>query len=534
MARDGLFALLCAALMSTLAPMTSIAAAAGDDRDGAIATTLEVQTALQQAREHLLHGDSRDAVYVLESHLARINGNRAYLDLLAQAYSGYIKELRLANQEEQAQKYLKRLCILDPGAALADTPAHNAGPAQPAPVSQPVAPPAKSNPKIRLKGPDEQSTDTHRDNKAAARELVFRAEREFGDRHYPEAERLFDRAHQADSASTEASRERWAYCKLHAVVDQLNQPLPGDPAWNHLEQEVRQALELAPRLNYGKELLSEIDKRRHGSTEAAPAAVSVRHGDCNSAGWYVAETANFRIYHRQSRELAEQVAQVAEKTRTEMQRKWFGETTAEWSPKCDIFLHATAQEYSQETGVPADSPGHSTFRTEGGRVVGRRIDLHVDNRNMLAYVLPHEATHVVLAGQFGGQNVPRWADEGMAVLSEPRDKVEAHLRNLTRCRQDRQLFQIRELMQMNDYPDRRLISAFYAQSVSLVEFLSSRHGPQVFARFLRDGLRDGYETALQRHFGYRDFDELQQCWERYASAEAGCPTGVARGTMDNE
>ena len=45
-------------------------------------------------------------------------------------------------------------------------------------------------------------------------------------------------------------------------------------------------------------------------------------------------------------------------------------------------------------------------------------------------MLPHEATHVVLAGQFGDQPVPRWADEGMAVLTEPRDKIDRHLRNL--------------------------------------------------------------------------------------------------------
>jgi hypothetical protein len=74
---------------------------------------------------------------------------------------------------------------------------------------------------------------------------------------------------------------------------------------------------------------------------------------------------------------------------------------------------------------------------------------------------------------------------------------------------------------MNDYPEARAISAFYAQSVSLVEFLSAQKGPQVFARFLRDGLKGGYETALQKHYGYKGFDELQQRWTQEAFAAAG-------------
>jgi hypothetical protein len=529
MARDGLLVLACAVLLSPVGPSNSAVAAGGDERDSAITTTLEVQTAMQQARDHLLHGDCRSAVYVLERHLTCIKGNRAYLDLLAQAYGGYIKELRLANQEAQAQKYLTRLCILDPGAALADTSVPGSG------AAQPVTPPSKPGLTFRGQKQDDRTEEARHDDKTVARELVSKAEREFGDRHYREAERLFEQAHQADKDSTEASHERWAYCKLHGVVEQLNQPAPGDPAWGEMEQEVRRALELAPRLDYAKQLLTEIDKRRRGATDTGQVAVTVHHRERNAEGWLVAETTSFRIYHRQSRELAERVAQVAERTRLEMHRKWFGGTAEEWNPKCDLYLHATAQDYSQATGVPGDSPGHSTFRTEpGGRVVGRRIDLHVDNGNMLGYVLPHETTHVVLAGQFGSKAVPRWADEGMAVLAEPRDKIDAHLRNLARCRQDRQIFPVHELMQMDNYPDRRLISAFYAQSVSLVEFLSNRQGPQVFAQFLRDGLRDGYESALQRHYGYRDFDDLQQRWDRYAFGGMGNPSAVTRGAMGED
>ena len=54
--------------------------------------------------------------------------------------------------------------------------------------------------------------------------------------------------------------------------------------------------------------------------------------------------------------------------------------------------------------------------------------------------------------------------------------------------------------------------AFYAQSVVLAEFLSKERGPQVFATFVKDGLRHGYDTALQRHYNMT-FTQLEQIWQ---------------------
>ncbi len=135
---------------------------------------------------------------------------------------------------------------------------------------------------------------------------------------------------------------------------------------------------------------------------------------------------------------------------------------------------------------------------------------------MFIGVLPHETTHVVLAGRFGDRRLPHWADEGMAVLSEPRDRVELHLDNLPRHRRDDELFPVAELMQMDGYPDGGRIGPFYAESVSLVSFLSAEKGPKAFAHFLRDGLKDGYEPALKADYGINGFDDLQERWQRYA------------------
>src|SRR5262249_20565634 len=170
------------------------------------------------------------------------------------------------------------------------------------------------------------------------------------------------------------------------------------------------------------------------------------------------------------------------------------------------------------TGVAAQSPGHSEIRTEGGRVLARRIHLHADDTAMIKAVLPHEITHAVLAGQFGEQPVPRWADEGMAVLDEPQERIDRHLHTLARQRDNDQLFTARELIALKEYPEPRRLAVFYAQSVSLTDFLAKAKDPRILARFLRDGQRDGYEASLRRHYGW-DLDELERRWREHAFRE---------------
>ena len=224
----------------------------------------------------------------------------------------------------------------------------------------------------------------------------------------------------------------------------------------------------------------------------------------------MAESTNFRILHTQTNEMAERVARAAEAARLASARKWFGDASPSWSTKCEVCLHRTKEEYARKTGQPVDCPGHSSFFKDGGR----RIDLHVDDLNMTSAVLPHEVTHVVLADRFGGKPLPRWADEGMAVLSEPRERIERHLRNLPQHQRDYQLFDVGQLMTFPDYPEGKHIGAFYAQSVSLVDYLCAQpSGPQGFTKFLTEALRTGFVPALEKHYGLHSFQELQQRWQ---------------------
>jgi hypothetical protein len=287
----------------------------------------------------------------------------------------------------------------------------------------------------------------------------------------------------------------------------LAEPPAGDKKLETEKKRVTSAKEVLPR-----------PARAVETTSPQELAVSVRHLDRLESGWSVAETDHFRVFHVQDRAVAEKEAIAAERAQAAARGKWFGDTYPDWNKRCDIFVYPTARDYSEATGAPPRSPGHSEIRAEGSRVLYRRIYVHADEAGMAEAILPHEVTHTVLAGQFGEQQVPRWADEGMAVLTEPRERIERHLRTLPRLRSEGRLYSARELISMKDYPQPGRIPAFYAESVSLTEFLTKAKDPHTLARFVRDGLRDGYETSLQRHYGW-DFDELERRWRKHAFRE---------------
>jgi hypothetical protein len=252
-------------------------------------------------------------------------------------------------------------------------------------------------------------------------------------------------------------------------------------------------------------------------TREKPQTIRVSH-ESRWGDWLVAQSANFRIYHHQDRLFAERMARIAEATRTELLDKWFGESDTQWPERCDVVLYEDSRTFSQATGAPPQSPAYTRIDADGGRVLGRHIYLNNAAAELLRCILPHEVTHSVLADHFG-RRIPRWADEGMAVLTEPGDRIAGHLRLLPRWREEGLVVGPRQLFEMGDYPPPHAWGSFYAQSVSLVQFLSKEKGSQTFAKFLRESLREDYATALQHYYGW-DFTELDSRWRRYAFAGA--------------
>ena len=527
-----------------------------DDIDTRFRKDLAVQTAMCRARLLLGDNQAQKAVEVLEGQLRNVNGNSAYLLLLRDAYRAHVRDLYLAGQPAQAKRYLDRLCILDPAAANdATLRAQAAEPYrkfEPDPAAKQASKWPTFNPGLMklpnlnpfakkeepTKAPtvqagvargvsDQSIVDDPFDQKnqreggldaskaALARELLTRGAAEFRNDRFAEARACFEQAYQNDAGSLEACKEPWAYCILKGVSEAMEQPgvLPGRQA--ELQQQVETAIRMAPTkmMASGQQLLEQLELRaqQNRPPQITASSAKTHHWGQNKEGWKVVETSHFRIFHKQDSDFGERVAQIAETTRAAMFKKWFDSNGDEWDPICELVMHPNAASYTQMTKAPGHTPGHSNIILQSGRIISRQMHMRMDGDDILDAVLPHETTHVVLGGMFGYLLPPRWADEGIAILTEPSEKIEQHRRRLHKCHQQGQLFGLKDLMELKDYPPQPKVDAFHSQSVVLCEFLTAQRDPKTLTAFVKDGMRQGYETSLQRHYNLT-FAQLEERW----------------------
>ena len=242
-----------------------------------------------------------------------------------------------------------------------------------------------------------------------------------------------------------------------------------------------------------------------------------------SAGWYVAETENFRGCATDSEKTAQQLAESAEKLRGELREKWLGEpsdtTDGAWHPKCEILLYPSQASYVAAAGRGSEhTVGSSLVHVEHGQIKSRRIDLAGGRSDFLSAALPHELTHVVLKDRFLSAAIPRWADEGAAILADTEAKQGRHRSDLDDAIRRHATFAPANLVTMDDYPGPDRMGTFYGESASLTKFLVERGKPARFIDFVQMAAAKGYDAALRQCYGISRVDELDRQWRRYVSS----------------
>lgn len=248
-------------------------------------------------------------------------------------------------------------------------------------------------------------------------------------------------------------------------------------------------------------------------TAAKKLSVQVRHLDKKIDDWQVAETTNFRILHKQPKQLVDKVGKVAEETRLNLQNRWFGEECLDFDGKCSIYLHSDKKKYTDKAGL-ANALGHTRTFSWGRDIQSRSIHLPAQQDKMLEDVLPHEISHSVLAVRLQGRT-PRWADEGMAMLAETPGAVRECLIRLPQYKRDHALFGIEILMNTEEAEHFQSLE-YYSQSTSLVQYLSKLKGAQTFVSFLQTSIAKDYPTALKQHYDISGYSDLQKRWNEFA------------------
>lgn len=227
----------------------------------------------------------------------------------------------------------------------------------------------------------------------------------------------------------------------------------------------------------------------------------------------VQETETFRVFCLPNLPEAKRLPEACEALRRQLQETWIGTAGHAWSPRCDIVVHSRVAGYVRQLGAGSQqSSGCATIDVERGQVVKRRIDLRADADDWLISALPHELTHVILADKFADRQIPRWADEGIAILAEPVSRQAIRRAAMQRAVTRAGRFGAAELLSLREYPasDRR--DAFYGQSASLVAYLIERDSPARFLEFLQLGQKQGFEPALVEVYQIRSLAELDARW----------------------
>ena len=246
-------------------------------------------------------------------------------------------------------------------------------------------------------------------------------------------------------------------------------------------------------------------------------STSVRYLPQKDGVWSVAETDNFRIFFKGDIKPIDKMAQVVEDSRQSAYERWFGKAEDSWSPKCYLYLDDSGKEFKK---APKNARGYTSAFQKGWNY-HRYITVHADDPDLVDTVLPHEITHAVMIGHFVDQ-LPTWADEGMAGIAQRRADFDDFRKLLNRFERKGKLFSLQTLMEMDGYPDDD-VDLFYAQSALLVEFLLKEKEPKVFISLLREAKKNGWPQALKQLYGFANFDDFEKRWKHFAFATSTEP-----------
>lgn len=246
---------------------------------------------------------------------------------------------------------------------------------------------------------------------------------------------------------------------------------------------------------------------------SAPIPVTIKM----SGAWRIVESPNFRCWSQLAEPEAKQLAESCELWRSRLRTVWITNVDQrDWTPKCEVYVHTNQAAYNQSLRRPGDaSVGTTSMNFDQGRTVYRRIDVRADASDWSNAALPHELTHVVLGERFGGHALPRWADEGIAMLSESSDKHRERLENLQMILTSQATLKIHEIVSTKGLPAPQLRNAFYGQSLALSSLLVRKGTPAKFADFVEESIRVGADQALRTHYSVNGVAALQQEWNEW-------------------
>jgi hypothetical protein len=215
------------------------------------------------------------------------------------------------------------------------------------------------------------------------------------------------------------------------------------------------------------------------------------------------------IVQAPTEKLAIEVNWIAERYRKSLAIEWFGWEQSRWPNPCLI-----------KAGKLQDQPSGATVLqfANDGLLKSAEMAVQGSPDSILSESLPHEICHVLFAHHFR-RPLPRWADEGAAILSgsaEEKAKYEESLREVLKT--PGRFISLERLLEFKEYPND--VMALYAEGYSLTRFLIETKDRESYLKFLSDGMRDGWEQATPRHYPFNSVAELEAAWLRWVEKQS--------------
>jgi hypothetical protein len=209
-------------------------------------------------------------------------------------------------------------------------------------------------------------------------------------------------------------------------------------------------------------------------------------------------TQNFAV-EAPNAQIAQAAGQFAEKYRKEKALQWLNQEMPPWPEPCPLKVTVTM----------GGAGGATSFAFDRGRVLGQQMHIEGSYERLMNSVLPHEVTHTVFAFYFRTP-VPRWADEGGAVLSEDDLERNRHDQLVRQILNAGRAIPLRRLFALKEYPSD--VMTLYAEGYSVSNFLVSSSSRPQFLGFVAQGMREGWDRAAQAYYGYNNVEELEAAW----------------------
>lgn len=231
-------------------------------------------------------------------------------------------------------------------------------------------------------------------------------------------------------------------------------------------------------------------------------------------------TPNF-IVQAPTAEIAQRVGQLAEQYRREKALDWLGYELPPWNVPVPIRVVV----------LPSAPGGATSYQPLDGQIFDMQMTVQGPLERIYHSVLPHEVTHTVLVSHFR-MPLPRWADEGSAVLSEDEPERRRHDQLVRQALAQGRAFRLRVLFHLRDYPSNGMdIMTLYAQGYSVVRFLVETGGRQAFLAFLAEGMQRGWDAAVRKVYGYRNIEELEDRWLTWMRGQYAVPAPALAGQV---